>query len=129
MKTKLEFQGREITISSRHKGIDDPFWSKGYKKHHFAIKVECDGKSFKADYWQPNREMKLRNLISCFEMLCSDATYGEMSIDDFAVELCYEKVTECLRAHKACRETFEGFQKLGIDPDELGDYLRETYDL
>lgn len=129
MKTKLEFQGREITISSRHKGIDEPFWHKGCKKHHFRIKVECDGKSFTADYWQLYREIKLQELLFCFKMLCDDATYGEMDIDDFAVELCYEKVTECLRAYKACRETFEGFQKLGLDPDELGDYLRETYDL
>lgn len=129
MKTKLEFQGREITISSRHKGIDAPAWSKGYKKHHFRIKVECDGKSFTADYWQKDREITLRNLRSCFEMLCSDATYGEMDIDQFAEELQYEKVTECIRAHKACRETFEGFQKLGLGPYEIGDYLRETYDL
>lgn len=129
MKTKLEFQGREITISSRHKGIDEPFWSKGYKKHHFGIKVECDGKSFTADYWQKDREMTLRNLLSCLEILCSDATYGDMDIDDFAEELCYEKVTECIRAYKACRKTFEDFQKLGLDPDELGDYLMVTYDL
>lgn len=129
MKTKIDFQCREITISSRHKGIDEPFWYKGYKKHHFRIKVECDGKSFTADYWQRDREIKLRELLFCFEMLCNDATYGEMNIDDFAQELCYEKVTECIRAHKACRETFDNFQRLGIDPDELGDYLRETYDL
>lgn len=129
MKTRLQFQGKEIIISSRHKGVDAPAWPKGYKKHHFGIKIECGGESFTADYWQPNREMKLRDLLSCLELLCSDATYGEMGIDDFAVELCYEKVTECLRAYKACRKTFDGFQKLGIDPYELGDYLRETYDL
>lgn len=129
MKTKLEFQGREITISSRHKGIDEPFWSKGYKKQHFRIKVECDGKSFTADYWQLYREIKLQELLFCLKMLCDDATYGDMDIDDFARELCYDKVTECIRAHKACRETFDGFQKLGLDTYELGDYLRETYDL
>ena len=127
MKTKLEFHGREITISSRHKGIDEPLWSKGYKKHHFRIKVECDGKSFTADYWQLYREIKLQELLFCFEMLCSDATYGEMDREEFERELCYEKVTECIKAHKACRETFDNFQKLGIDHNELGDYLRETY--
>lgn len=52
-----------------------------------------------------------------------------MSIDDFNSELCYEKVSECIRAYNGCVRQLNEFKDMFIDPYELGDYLREKYGL
>lgn len=100
-----------------------------YKKHHFKIEVEYNGRSFKTDYWQPSAKMKVGDLRSCLEMQCMDATYGDLTIDEFYRTLCYENVYECLKAYNGCKETLECFKNLFINPYELGDYLREKYNL
>lgn len=129
MKTKIEFKGNVITISSRHIGTDIPACGGGYKKHHFKIEMECNGRKFKTDWWQPENKMKVCDLRSCLETLCMDSTYGDMTIDEFNSELCYEKVSECIKAYNGCKEILEYFKDLFINPYELGDYLREKYDI
>lgn len=129
METKIEWQGKAITISSHHIGIDTPAWGGGYKKHHFRIEVECNEKKFKTDWWQSGEKMKVDNLRSCLETLYMDATYGDMTIDEFNEELCYDKVSECIKAYNGCKETLGHFKDLFIDPDALGEYLREKYDI
>ena len=129
MKTNIEWNGKTIQVSSRHIGIDTPSWDGGCKKHHFKIMVECDGNKFTEDFWQPDEKMSVRGLRGVLENLCMEATYGDMSIDDFNSELCYEKVSECIKAYNGCKETLEHFKDLFINPYELGEYLREIYDL
>lgn len=94
MKTKIEWNGKTIQVSSRHIGFDTPAWGGGYKKHHYKIMIECDGKKFTSDYWTPDSKMNVRELLEVLNMLCMDATYGEYTIDEFNGELCYEKVSE-----------------------------------
>ncbi|MGM9777531.1 MAG: hypothetical protein ACI3ZD_04250 [Prevotella sp.] len=129
MKTKIEWNGKAIQVSSSHIGIDTPSWGGGYKKHHFKIMVECDGKKFTEDFWQPNEKMSVRGLCEVLENLCMDATYGDKSIDDFNSGLCYEKVSECIRAYNGCKAILEHFKEMFINPYDLGDYLREKYDI
>lgn len=129
MKTKIYWQGKVIVISSRHICIDTPAWGGGYKKHHYKIMVECDGREFTSNYWMPDAKMSVRGLREVLETLCLDATYGDMTIDKFNEELCYEKVSECIKAYNGCKETLENFKNIFIDPHELGNYLREKYDI
>lgn len=129
MKTKIEWNGKTIQVSSRHIGIDTSSWGGGYKKHHFKITVECGGRKFTEDYWQPESKMKVSDLRQVLETMCMDATYGDMSIDDFNSELCYEKVSECIKAYNGCVRQLNEFKDMFIDPYELGDWLREKYDL
>lgn len=129
MKTKIEWNGKTIQVSSRHIGIDTPSWGGGYKKHHFKITVEYGGRKFTEDYWQPESKMKVSDLRQVLETMCMDATYGDMSIDDFNSELCYEKVSECIKAYNGCVRQLNEFKDMFIDPYELGDWLREKYDL
>lgn len=130
MKTKIEFEGITIEISSRHIGFDTPAWG-GNKKHHFKIKVSVPysvvTRDYITDYWQSGEKMKVGDLRSVLETLCSDATYGDMTIDDFNEELCYEKVSECIKAYNGCKETLNAFKNMFINPYKLGDYLREKY--
>ena len=129
-KAKIEFQGKEIIVSTRHGRIDAPNWAKRYSYDdcRLDIKVECGGKSF-ISYWLSDRDVTSRELLSCVKMLCINATYGKMEIEEFAEEKCYEneKSPLCIRYYRRCRKTFEDFQKLGIDPNELGDYLAIKY--
>ena len=129
MKTQVIWEGKTITISSRHIGIDTPQWSHGYKKHHFKITVECDGRKFTEDYWQPDQKMTVRGLREVLECCCSDAISGDMSIDDFQSEFGYEKASELIRVYNACKSTLGKFKYLFIDPYELSNYLREKYDI
>jgi hypothetical protein len=129
MKTKIEWNGKTIQVSSRHIGIDTPAWGGGHKRHHFKITIECNGRKFTEDYWQPDEKMKVGDLRQVLETMCMDATYGDMSIEDFNSELCYEKVSECIRAYNGCVRQLNEFKDMFIDPYELGDYLREKYGL
>jgi len=133
MKTSIEFESKTITISSRHIGIDSPEWAHGYKKHHYKVKVSVPystgQREYTTDYWCNTADLKKRDLYEILETLCCDATYGDMSIDDFNSEMCYEKVSECIRAYNGCKETYEAFKNMFLNPYSLGDYLREKYDL
>lgn len=129
MKTNIEWNGNAIQVSSRHICIDTPIWGGGHKKHHFKITVECDGKKFTEDFWQADEKMSVIGLREVLENLCMDATYGDMSIDDFNSELCYEKVSECIRAYNGCKNTLEHFKEMFINPYKLGEFLRDKYDL
>lgn len=132
MKTTIKFQGRGITISSRHVGLAAPSWANGYKKmHRFRIKLECGGKCFKTDFQRQGREMTLQSLLYIFERICFYAKCGGMSMDDYH-EDAYSgigKFSDLLRCYNECRESFRNFQEWSINPDELRVYLRETYDL
>lgn len=129
MKTKIEWQDKVIEVSSKHLGIDIPAWSRGYKKHHYKVTIECEGKSFSEDFWCNDAKLSVRNLRESLENICMDATYGDLSIDDFNAELCYESVSECIRAYNGCKRILENFKDMFIDPYKLGDYLREKYDI
>lgn len=130
MKTTIKFQGRRITISSRHFSIEAPAWVNGQKKRHYKITVECGGKKLVADYWQPGENLTLWDLRSCLKTVCNYATYGNMPIEDFSAKFCYDdRVSECTRAYNSCVEALGQFQEMSIDPYKLGDYLREKYDL
>lgn len=129
MKTKIEWDGKTIQVSSRYIGYDNPVWGGGYQKQHFKITVECEGRKFTEDYWQPNRRMTESDLVQVLEMLCSDAFYGDMTIDEFQQELCYGKVSECIQSYNGCVKTLANFKSMYVNPFKLGDYLRETYNL
>ncbi len=129
MKTEVVWKGKTLIVSSRHIGIDTPEWAHGYKKHHFKVTVECDGRKFTEDYWQPDSKMKVSDLRQVLETLCSDAIAGDQSIDDFQSEFGYEKASELIRTYNGCKKTLENFKDLFVNPYELGDYLRERYDL
>ncbi len=66
----------------------------------------------------------LKNALECF---VSDAIGGDMDIDEFSSEFGYEKVSECLAAHKGCVKAKAQFEAFGIGTDklyELGEMLR-----
>lgn len=128
MKAAVIWNDKSIIVSSRHIGIDTPAWG-GDKKHHYKITIEYGGRSFTEDFWTPNAKMRVGGLREALEIFCSEATLGDLTIDEFQSEMAYEKASELLKAYNGCKNTFENFKSLFLDPYELGDYLREKYNL
>ena len=128
MKAAINWNGDVIIVSSRHIGIDTPAWG-GIKKHHYKVTIAYRGRSFTDDFWSPNAKMSVGGLREALEIFCSDATLGNLTIDEFQSELSCENASELLKAYNGCKNTFENFKSLFIDPYELGDYIREKFNL
>lgn len=132
MRTKIEWQGKTIEVSSRYIGFDKPACG-GRFRHHYkvTIAVQYAGgqRAYISDYWQSEKKIRTNDLRSALECYCSDATSGDMSVQDFSEEFGYKDTEQCFRVYNACKEALENFRHLGIDPYELGNYLREKYDI
>ena len=81
------------------------------------------------DYRNDVDSMTEKNCIEAFEMFISDCISANQSIDDFQSEFGYENVSECIRIYNACKESLEAWKNFFIDPYDLDNWLRDTYDL
>ena len=128
MRTKIEWQEKVIEVRSRHIGIDlSPLG--GVTRHHYAITVVSEGKFFKEDYWCIDSRLKVNQLREVLENLCMDATFGDLTIDEFFSDLGYKKISSCIKAYEGCKRILKGFKDMYIDPERLGKYLREKYSI
>ena len=129
MRTKIEWNGKTIEVSSRYVGYDTPFCG-GYRKHHFkvtvAVQYEGGQRGYISDYWQPEKKIRPYDLRCALECYCSDATSADMSVQDFSEEFGYKNTEKCFRVYNACREALVNFKHMGIDPYELGNYLERS---
>ena len=132
MRTNIEWKGRTIEVSSRYVGFDTPFCG-GRKRNHFEILVSvpyCYGRrAFISDFWQNDKKMKVTTLREALEIFCSDATSGDMTVEDFKDEFGYEDAEQLFKVYNGCKEVLVNFRHLDLDPYELGNYLREKYDI
>lgn len=140
--TTLHYKDYEIKLSSRFVGYGLPDWEKkkSDKHPHFLVKVENGRHSHTFDYWGSVMDyhndvdsMTEKNCIEAFEMFISDCISADQNetIDEFCQEFGYDSsnISECIRVYEACKKEMEAWKNFFIDPYELDDWLRETYDL
>ena len=132
--TTIEYNGKEIELSSNYFGMACPPWDKKPHHHHLVtIKIGCTKHSF--DYWsgpmhyKDTTVMSKKEMIEAFESFLSDAIAANQSIDDFQSEFGYENVSECIRVYNSCKEELEAWKNFFIDPYDLANWLRDEYDL
>ena len=132
MRTKVKWNNRTIEVASRYVGFDTPFCG-GRKKHHFVITVSVESntclRQFSSGFWQGEKKMRVMDLREALECFCSDATSGDMTVEDFKDEFGYEDSTQLLRTYNACKEVLHCFRFMKLDPYGLGNYLREKYEI
>lgn len=136
--TKLQYKDYEIKLSSRFVGYDLPEWEKkkSDKHPHHLVKIEIGCNSHTFDYWGSVMDyyndvdsMTEKDCIEAFEMFLSDCISANQSVDDFQSEFGYENVSECIRVYNACKKELEAWKNFFIDPYDLDNWLRDTYDL
>lgn len=132
MRTKIKWQGKTIEVSSRYIGLDVPFCG-GSKRSHFEITVavpfQSGCRAFISGFWQKDKKIKVMDLREALELFCSDATSGDMTVEEFKEEFGYNDADKLFRTYNACKEVLVNFRHLGLDPYELGNYLREKYNI
>lgn len=128
--TKINFEGKEITIESENVGTATP-WGKGYIKQHHRVKVTVDSEVIEFDYYYLEETLDEGGLVYAFYCFLDDGTCyaNNQDIDDFFNEFGYNKVTDCINAYNGCKKAYEDWQKTGIDIFEIANYLQETYNL
>jgi len=108
-----EKQAKEIIkgIKFKCKQVDKKEcpWAEGYRPH-WKLYFSYGGKRVSFDFWSNIYNETPKKLVS-LEMILSDALSGLYTIDEFFAELGYEKVSEGLRAYRACRKIAEKIKK------------------
>lgn len=132
----IDYKDGQIELSSRYIGMDVPFWAKNKKPiHHHKVTIKIGYHKHTFDYWsglghyQYSTTMTDQAMIEAFDSFLSDCISANQSIDDFQSEFGYENVSDCIRTYKACKEELEAWKNFFIDPYDLDNWLRETYDL
>jgi len=134
MTTTIDFNGTQIRLTSQFMRIDHPSWSKNYPKAHHRITILTDSARHRFDFWHSSEKgnvMTELELIEAFDMFLGDGISYDNArdIDDFAAEFGYDKVSECIKAYNGCKKEWEAWQKFCINPYDLSNWLRETYDI
>ena len=140
--TKLQYKDYEIKLSSRFVGYDLPEWEKkNSNKHpHHLVKIEIGYHSHVFDFWGSVMDyrndvdsMTEKDRIEAFEMFISDCVSVDQNktIDEFCSEFGYDSsnISECIRVYEACKKELEAWKNFFIDPYDLDNWLRDTYDL
>lgn len=135
MATTIIYNGTEIRISSKKVGTAKP-WGEKWEKQHHKVTVTTDKKSVTFDFYCNDNRLKKQDLISAFECFLSDGIAYKNAEDilDFANEFGYETNSrenrERLRnTWNACKESWEEWQGFYIDPYDLANWLRDTYEI
>lgn len=104
-------------------------WSEEYRPH-WKLTFSYGGKRVSFDFWN-NIYNETPKKIETLEMILSDATSGLMELDEFSRELCLEgKISECLRAWRACQKTAKKIKKwLNCGDDDLYTLANMTREL
>lgn len=140
--TTLQYKDYEIKLSSRFVGYDLPEWEKkNSNKHpHHLVKIEIGYHSHVFDFWGSVVDyrsdvdiMTEKDRIEAFEMFLSDCISADQNetIDDFCSEFGYDSsnISECIRVYEACKKELEAWKNFFINPYDLDNWLRDTYDL
>ena len=133
----LHYEKYEIKLSSHFVGYGLPEWEKSgsYKHPHFFIKIEIGRQSHIFDFWgsvmdyQNNvGHLTEKSCIEAFEMFLSDCISADQGLDDFCSEFGYSAI-EGVRLYEACKKELEAWKNFYINPYDLANWLRDTYDL
>ena len=107
-------------------------WANGYCNKYF-LELNYNGKKYGFDYcgsiadFEANKPLDKMNALYCV-LSDADAYDSTQNIDDFAAEFGYEKVSELLKAYRACKKTSEALHEIFTDAeleqlhDEFQDY-------
>ena len=130
METTINYNGTEITLSSEHVGTAYP-WGTEYVKQQHEVSVWIDYAHVEFNFYCNDYELGEDGLREAFYYFLSDgiAYVNSRDIDDFQSEFGYKNVSECIRVYKACKDELEAWKNFFIDPYDLDNWLRETYDL
>lgn len=134
---EIYYKEKTIEISSIYVGLGSPSWDKKGKTdhHHHKVTFKIGCKEHTFDYWsgllcyKGSTVMTDNDMIAAFEDFISECISADQSIDDFQSEFGYENVSECIRIYNACKESLEAWKNFFIDPYDLDNWLRDTYDL
>lgn len=133
--TSFKYNDMTIELSSRYVGTDAPAWDSKRQHHHHIVTVKIGRKSHSFDFWsgmgcyRNTTNMSEKDMIEAFESFLSECIAADQSIDDFQSEYGYEKASECIRVYNACKESLEAWKDFFIDPYDLDNWLRVTYDV
>lgn len=127
--TELKKQVKIKILTS--KVIKSP-WANGYCKKYF-LELNYNNKKFSFPFtdsvaaYCKNEKLDKINALYCV-LSDADAYDSTQNIDDFAAEFGYEKVSELLKAYRACEKTSEKMHEIFTDAeleqlhDEFQDY-------
>ena len=132
IRTTIKMNDIEIHVTASM-GTPKKHWDKMRYKHIVTVRrkeyppQKFDFWSSVVDYLGDKNKLDDAGLKDAFECFVSDAIAGDMDIDEFHSDFGYEKVSECLAAHKGCVKAKAQFEAFGIGTDklyELGEMLR-----
>lgn len=124
--TTLTMCNHEIMITQK-RGVPSKNWGHTRYKHAITLKTPRHAAqkfyfySSRVDYQGEKSTLDNDGLKDALECFVSDATAGDMDIDEFQGEFGYEKASDCIKAHKGCIATADKMAKLGISGDDLYD--------
>ena len=107
-------------------------WANGYCRKYF-LELNYNNKKFSFPYTDSvmaycnGDKLDKMNALYCV-LLDADAYDNSRDIDDFSAEFGYEKISECLKAYRACEKTSEKMHEIFTNAeleqlhDEFQDY-------
>lgn len=98
---------RHSQLSYRESADQSGTFTKHHVRYCVTIKRQDNGKKLSFEY-QCNRKAK-PNFKDCLYCYITDASAYEYccdDIDEFASEIGYEKISDCLKAFKACKNAY-----------------------
>lgn len=135
MATTINYNGTEIRISSENVGTANP-WDGKYEKQHHVVTISTDVKTTSFDYYCNDAELDELELVNAFECFLSDGISYDNAEDilDFANEFGYsvnsrEDRQRLRDVFNGCKEEWEKFQGFYINPYDLSNWLRDTYNI
>ena len=113
--------------------LDNDIVNNGYGNcQKYKVELNYNGKTYTTHYtdsvmaYRNGEDINFKNVMEC--LLLDKSAYDSCTdIDDFQNEFGYEKVSECLKAYKGCKETSEGLERLFTE-EELEE-LREELEV
>ena len=152
MEKVINFNGQEIKVVAKHIGEKASNWNENNAHCHHVIGVYV-GESFKLfDYWHSLQSVTIQDeneLAYILSLLCSDASSGgDFNFSEFCSEFGYEEFdydqececdddyececdytnTKILEIYEACKLTQRKVNSLGLDYNDLYNFLQEEYE-
>lgn len=131
----MKTQFHEFKLSSKYKGNKN--WANGSNNknnHIITVRNTETGKLTRFEFWESVIEKEIKTekqLLWAFYCFMSDALayIQNHTIDDFADEFGYTKISEAIRIYKACKASADKTLRIGLDEDRLCDLLNEINEM
>lgn len=123
---------KNFKLSDSYLGTDFPVWDKKHlkKKYKINIKNLDNGKRSSFIFWTPDTIKKEEELLDAFYCFLSDACNGDMTLDEFYIELCGDgEILTAIKAYKACKKALEKFNRLTEEKIDLYDLINDLSEI